>query len=100
MRELFEPRSIAIVGAAREPNKVGHVILKNLIESGFEGPLYPVNPKADRILEIPCYASLSDIGQPIDLAVIVTPARFVADVLDEAGRIGIKSGDNHLSGIP
>ncbi len=91
MRELFEPRSIAIVGAARESNKVGHVILKNLIESGFEGPLYPVNPKADRILEKPCYASLSDIGQPIDLAVIVTPARFVADVLDEAGRIGIRA---------
>ena len=91
MRELFEPRSIAIVGAAREPNKVGHVILKNLIDSGFEGPLYPVNPKAERILEKPCYAKLSDIGQPIDLAVIVTPARFVADVLDEAGRIGIKA---------
>lgn len=91
MRELFEPRSIAIVGAAREPNKVGHVILKNLIDSGFEGPLYPVNPKAERILEKPCFPTLSDIGQPIDLAVIVTPARFVADVLDEAGRIGIKA---------
>lgn len=91
MRELFEPRSIAIVGAARESNKVGHVILKNLVESGFEGPLYPVNPKADRILDIPCYPTLSQIGQAVDLVVIVTPARFVAEILDEAGRIGIKA---------
>ncbi|OPY33284.1 MAG: succinyl-CoA synthetase subunit alpha [Methanomassiliicoccales archaeon PtaU1.Bin124] len=91
MRELFEPNSVAVVGAAREPNKVGHVILKNLIEDGFQGPIYPVNPKAEEILGLKCYPSLTAVPGDVELVVIVTPAKFVNGVMEEAGKRGIKA---------
>ena len=59
MRELFEPASIAVVGAAREENKVGHIVLRNIISSGFTGKMYPVNPKSEEILGLRCYGNLT-----------------------------------------
>lgn len=91
MRELFEPTSVAVVGAARETNKVGHVIVKNLIEDGFQGPIYPVNPKADEILGLKCYKDLVSIPGKIELVIVVTPAKFVAGVLEETGKLGIQA---------
>jgi acetyl coenzyme A synthetase (ADP forming)-like protein len=91
MKQLFEPSSVAVVGAAREANKVGHIILKNIIEDGFKGPIYPVNPKSEEILGLRCYPSLSAIPGKVELAVIATPAKVVASVLEEAGSLGIKA---------
>jgi acetyl coenzyme A synthetase (ADP forming)-like protein len=91
MKEFFEPRGIAVVGASREPGKLGHEILRNIIESGFQGGIYPVNPKADEILGLKCYTSVSEIPVEIDLAIIVVPAKFVARVVEECGRRGIKA---------
>ncbi|MEM2272776.1 MAG: acetate--CoA ligase family protein [Candidatus Bathyarchaeia archaeon] len=87
---FFNPKSIAVVGASREPTKVGHRVLKNLIEGGFSGTLYPINPNADEILGLKCYKSVRDTPSEVDLAVIVVPARAVPSVLEDCGAKGIK----------
>jgi len=87
---LFKPRSVAVIGASRDPNKVGHAILKNIIESGYKGRVYPVNPKADSVLGLTAYKSVLDIPDEVDLAVIVIPAQNVLDVMEECGRKGVK----------
>jgi len=91
MKALFEPQSIAVIGAAREEGKLGNIILRNLVNSGFTGSLYPVNPKADEILGMKCYRSIMDIPGPVELAVIVVPSRIVPPVLEEAGKKEVKA---------
>ena len=91
MKALFEPGSIAVIGAAREEDKLGNIILRNLISSGFEGSLYPVNPKADEILGMKCYPSISEIPDSVDLIVVVVPNRIVPVVIEEAGVNGVKA---------
>jgi acetyltransferase len=90
LEAFFKPKSIAVVGVSREPEKVGHRIFRNLVESGFKGQLYPINPKADEILGIKCYGDISDVPDQIDLAVIAVPAKIVPMVAEECGKKGIK----------
>ncbi len=90
MDKLFHPSSVAVVGASRNPNKIGFSILKNIIESGYQGSLYPVNPNAEEILGIKAYPSLKNIPGDVDTAVIVVPAKYVLDVAREAGEKGVK----------
>ncbi|MBC7235966.1 MAG: acetate--CoA ligase [Chloroflexi bacterium] len=87
---LFNPQSVAVIGASTNPEKLGHGILANLIESGFKGGLYPINPSAGEILGLKCYPSVLDVPDPVELVVIVVPAKFVASVLREAGQKGAK----------
>ncbi len=91
LEHFFQPSSIAVVGASRTPGKVGHDTLKNLIDAGFEGPIYPVNPKADEVLGLKCYADLKAIGKGIDLAVIAIPSKFVPDVIGQCAAVGCSS---------
>lgn len=84
---FFQPSSVAVVGAAREPGKVGHFVFRNLLDAGFEGPVYPINPKADEIQGHRAYASLAD-APPVDLAVIVVPAAAVPQVISECAVVG------------
>lgn len=88
--ELFAPRSVAVIGASRDPSSVGQAVLRNLLDAGFPGPIYPVNPNADTILGLPCYASVVDIMEPVDLAVIVVPAHRSVGIIDQcaAARVG------------
>ncbi len=86
---FFRPQSVAIIGASREPEKLGYSVLANLQEGGYEGRLYPVNPQADEILGLKAYPSVLDIPGPVDLAVVVIPYRFVPAVLEECGQKGI-----------
>ena len=101
---IMNPKSIAVVGASNRPGSVGNAIICNLIGSGFQGVLYPVNPKANAIQSIKAYPSLSDIPDEIDLAVIVVPSPVVSKVLEEAGQKGvkgavvIKAGDKEIGG--
>ncbi|HEX9020873.1 MAG TPA: acetate--CoA ligase family protein [Nitrospirota bacterium] len=88
---LFNPGSIAVIGASLDPKKAGHAVLDNLIRFKFKGRLYPVNPAGGEILGLKAYQKISDIDQPVDLAVIVIPARFVPDALRECAGAGIKS---------
>jgi len=85
LESVFNARCVAVVGASANPEKTGHIILKNIIEGGFAGRIYPVNPKAEEILGLPCHASLSAIDGPVDVVVIVVPSKFVPDVMEEAG---------------
>ncbi|MEK7591003.1 MAG: CoA-binding protein [Patescibacteria group bacterium] len=88
---LLKPTSIAVVGASHEPKKVGHEIFKNLVTQGFQGKVFPVNPKGGSILDRPVFASVASIPDTIDLAVIVTPAKTVPGILEECAAKAIKN---------
>ncbi len=81
---LLTPRSVAVVGAGRNPSSVGHVVLQNLQAAGFEGPIYPVNPRADEIAGLPTHPSLAAVPGPVDLVVVAVPSAAVLDVVREA----------------
>jgi acyl-CoA synthetase (NDP forming) len=87
---IFNAQSVAVVGASASTDKTGHIILKNILDGGFAGSVYPVNPKAETILGLKCYPSLSAIPGELDLVVVVVPAKFVPGLIDEGGRKGIK----------
>lgn len=88
---LFNPTSIAVIGASSEEHKVGHYILKNIITQGYQGIVYPVNPKGGEILGRQAYPTLTDIPGAVDLAVIVTPAKTVVALAEECGKKGVKT---------
>ncbi len=90
LNQFFDPRAVAVVGASTDPTKLGHAVLFNVLEHGFTGDVYPINPKADEILGKKAYASVLDVPGPIDLAVIVVPSKFVAGVIEECGQKGVK----------
>jgi len=90
MEALFRPKSIAVVGASRHPGKIGYEVLKNLINYGFKGDIYPVNPKADNILGLKAYPTVSSIPGEVDMMVVSVPAKLVLDIIDDAGRKGVK----------
>ncbi len=87
---FFDPQSVAVIGASRDETKLGYGILNNILQYGYGGRVYPINPKAGEILGLKCYTSVLDVPEPIDMAVIVVPARFVAAVLEECGQKGVK----------
>ena len=88
---FFSPKSVAVVGASRRPGKVGHEIVASLIGDGFEGAIYPVNPKADEVEGLRCYPDLQSIGEAPDLVIIVVRAGLVPEVVEVCGRIGVKN---------
>lgn len=90
LRNFFCPDSVAVIGASREEEKVGHIILDNIINSGYKGKLFPVNPKADEIHGIKCYPSVLNVPGDIDLTIIVIPAQFVLQVLEECSKKNTK----------
>ena len=83
---LFEPRSVALVGASDNPAKVGGRMLENLLAAGFQGRLLLVNPKHQRVRGQECFASVEALPEPVDLAIIVTPADTVAGIVEACGR--------------
>jgi acetate---CoA ligase (ADP-forming) len=87
---LFRPKSVAIVGASSQPGKIGYTVLSNLLESKFSGPIYPVNPSADEILGLKVYPTILDVPEQVDAAVIVVPAKFVPQVVEDCGKKGVK----------
>ena len=91
LKAFFEPDSIAVIGASADPTKLGHAVLKNVVEGGYgrNGKIYPINPKAKEILGYPAYPSVSAVLGPIDLAVIVIPYPYVPAVLKACGQKGI-----------
>ncbi len=87
---VLNATSLAIVGASKNETKRGYQAIKTLLEQGFEGRIYPVNPKEEMILGFKCYPKVSDIEQPVDLALITTPARTVPSILEDCGKKGVK----------
>ncbi len=88
---VFKPKSVAMIGASSAPGKLGYDILYNLIQAGFTGPIYPMNPKADKILDLTVYKDISSLPSPADLAVVVIPSRMVVGAIEECGKMGIKA---------
>lgn len=88
---LLAPRAVAVVGAGRQAGGIGHETLRALVEYGFAGPIYPINPHADRVAGVPAYPSLLDLPEPIDLAVIAVPSPDVAPVLADAAVAGVRA---------
>ena len=87
---FFTPVSVAVVGAGRKPGKLGHAVLSNMLQCGYGGKLYPVNPKADQILGLKCYPSVLEIPDEVELAIIIIPNRFVPQVMEQCGKKGVK----------
>ncbi len=87
---LFYPTSIAVIGASRDKLSIGGRLFNNIINADFNGPVYPVNPKASIVRSIRCYPSVTDIPGTVDLAFIVVPARYVNDVVRECAGKGVR----------
>ncbi|MEM3109416.1 MAG: CoA-binding protein, partial [Candidatus Bathyarchaeia archaeon] len=90
LEEFLAPRSIAVIGASRNPGKVGYEVLRNLVNSKYRGRIYPVNPNASEILGIPSYPSILSVEGHVDLALIAVPAPLTLTVAEECGRKGVK----------
>ena len=90
LKSFFEPRGVAVIGASASPDKLSFGILKNLMTYGYRGGIYPVNPKSEEILGIPCYPEICQVPDPVDLAVIVLSSNLIPAVLDECGKRSIK----------
>jgi acetyl coenzyme A synthetase (ADP forming)-like protein len=93
MRDLdpiFSPQSVAVVGASTTPGKVGHDIFVNILKGGYRGTLYPVNPKAKSVASVRAYASIADIPEAPDLAMIILPPNLALDAVKEAIEKGVK----------
>ncbi|HYL55599.1 MAG TPA: GNAT family N-acetyltransferase [Gemmatimonadales bacterium] len=90
VRVFFAPAAVAVVGASRREGTIGRTILENLTRCGFRGPVYPVNPEAQEIAGLRCYASVSAIGAKVDLAVIAVPAAAVEQVVADCARSGVR----------
>jgi acetyl coenzyme A synthetase (ADP forming)-like protein len=88
---FFRPSSVAVIGASREPGKLGHEVLKNIIKAGFKGEVYPINPKSDEVLGLKCYHSIKEIPSDADLAVVIVPSRLVPSVIADCGEKGIRA---------
>ena len=83
LRPFFQPKSVAVVGASRNPSSIGYRILECLVVNGFRGPIYPVNPNATDVRGLPAYSSLRELPAPADLVVIAVPRDVVSGVLDD-----------------
>jgi acetyl coenzyme A synthetase (ADP forming)-like protein len=91
MRRFFSPRSVAVIGASRSRGTIGGEIFHNLVSSGFNGPVYPVNPKAEFVQSVAAYPSVEECPGPVDLAFIVVPAALVAEVARACARKGVRA---------
>lgn len=87
--KIFRPKRIALIGVSNEPNSVGAITLKNLISGGYNGVVYPINPKREAVLGIPCFPDVKSLPKTPDLAVIMTAASFVPQIIHECGEAGI-----------
>ncbi len=90
LEKIFNPKSIAVIGASSRQGSVGYIIFNNLIGSGYNGVVYPINPKRDSIQGVHAFHSISDLPQRVDLAIICTPASTVKNLVEECGKAGIK----------
>jgi acetyltransferase len=91
LEKFFNPKSVAIVGASRQQGKVGYEILKSMLDAGYPGKIFPVNPQAEEIENLKCFPDLRAIGQTPDLVVIVVPAKAVPSVMQQCATIGVKA---------
>jgi acyl-CoA synthetase (NDP forming) len=90
LHSLFNPRAVAVIGASSKELHIGNRVIKNLLDFGFTGPIYPINPKADEIRGLKAYPSILDVPTDVDVVHIVIPAQFVPMAIDDCGKKGVK----------
>ena len=90
LERFFSPRSVAVIGASRKPKSLGHVLLKNIIDGGFGGDIFPINPRAESILGLKAYPSISEVRGHVDLAIVMVPSSIVLDITRQCGEKGVK----------
>ncbi len=88
---LMEPKSVGVIGASEREASLGNVILRNMLQAGYKGRLFAINPNHDTVMELPCYKSVEDIPHRLDLAVIAVRAELVPSIIDSCGRAGVRS---------
>jgi acetyltransferase len=91
LKPLFAPNSVAVFGASDRIDSVGQIVFQNMLQSGYHGALYPINPSHAKVQGCKAYSSIFEITEPVELAVIATPAHTVPDIIDECGRHGVKA---------
>jgi acetyltransferase len=90
LNNVFKPKSIAVIGASNKIGSPGYRIFRNLIGSGYEGVVYPVNPNKESIQGVQAYPSINDLPKIVDLAIVAIPSKVVVDVVERCGKKGIK----------
>lgn len=88
---FFKPNAIAVIGASRDPSKLGYAVLANIVESGYSGGVYPINPKAEAILGFKVYPDVRELPEVPDLAIIVIPYQQVPESIEACGQAGVKA---------
>jgi len=91
LKPLFAPNSVAVFGASDRVDSVGQIVFQNMLQSGYQGALYPINPSHAEVQGCKAYASIAEIIEPVELAVIATPAHTVPDLIEECGKHGVKA---------
>lgn len=90
LESLFRPKAVAVIGASSKELSIGNRVIKNLIDFGFKGSIYPINPSADEIRGIKAYKSILDCPGPVDVVHMVIPAKFVPQAVEDCGQKGVK----------
>ncbi|MFH1372174.1 MAG: acetate--CoA ligase family protein [bacterium] len=96
---LFKPRSVAIIGASNNPFSIGHIVIRNLVDHNFRGPIYPINPKSKVIKSFRTYPSIGDVPDDVDLVNISIKNSLVPTVLEDCGKKGVKFAIVHTAGF-
>ncbi|MBI4808075.1 MAG: bifunctional acetate--CoA ligase family protein/GNAT family N-acetyltransferase [Nitrosomonadales bacterium] len=91
LNPLFAPKSVAVFGASDRPDSVGQIVFQNMLQGGFKGSLYPINAKNKEVQGQRAYASIAEVGQPVELVVIATPPQTVPGIIEECGLHGVKA---------
>ena len=91
LRPLFQPRAVAVLGASRDPTRIGNKLVQALVMNRFQGPIYPVNPKATEVAGLPAYPSVIDVPGPVDLAIIAVPRDAVLAAVDQCAAKGVRA---------
>jgi acetyltransferase len=88
--KIFKPKSIAVIGASDKAGSPGYRVFRNLIGSGYEGVVYPINPNRESVQGVHAYKTITELPKVVDLAIIITPAITVPDILEQCGKMGVK----------
>ncbi len=89
MTRIMKPRAVAVIGASNEDGKIGNSVMKNLVNGGYQGDIYPINPKGGEVLGLKAFPSITDVPGDVDVAVFAVPAKFVGGALEQCGQKGV-----------
>ena len=96
---LFRPRGIGVIGASANPFSIGHIVLKNLVDYGYKGPIFPINPKGGHVRSFKAYKSILEVPDIVDLVNISVAAKYIPDIIEDCGQKGVKFAIVHSAGF-